>query len=160
MCMAIVWILLHHLYFLHFQDSWTVTHWHPSLLVMMLKQGWTHLLLQNWTENGTIKQSTLKPISNHTKRDKCIMCWDSLKKSYHNWNSKTEWMHPSERTSTTSMTNFSLLTSTEQLQCYKQLVVRYEKTVAKRKLTMKEHSDKRSDRFLYSKSEMSGLMKE
>jgi len=69
-------------------------------------------------------------------------------------------MHPSERTSTTSMTNFSLLTSTEQLQCYKQLVVRYEKTVAKRKLTMKEHSDKRSDRFLYSKSEMSGLMKE
>ena len=52
-------------------------------------------------------------------------------------------MHPFERTSTTSTTNFSLLTPLEQLQRYKQLKVRSTAAerklkVAMKKLTMKE----------------------
>jgi len=70
-------------------------------------------------------------------------------------------VHPSERTSTTSTTNFSLLTPSEQLQHYKQLKVRstaaeQKLKVAMKKLTMKEGIHLEND----LQNDMSGIMNE
>lgn len=81
--------------------------------------------------NQTVRSNACRIITNSTKCDKCVLYRDSLRNSYHHWNSK-ESIDQSTRISTTSATNFSLLTPPEKLQRYKQLKMRT--TAAERKL--------------------------
>ena len=90
------------------------------------------LMLNGKIYHQTVRSTSCRVVCKGTKCDHCVSYRDSLRKSYHHWNTK-EHTSPSHRTTTSSSVNFSLLTTPEKKQHYSKLKLRLAATERKLK---------------------------